>query len=126
MALDFSLVLNAVLLVLPWNPLLDTLDATLRVIDGDSLIFAGLRAKIGIFMDTPLEVTPHGSTGRADYFGTFVNRCARMMVGAQGGQVIGPAEVMQTAVQAWTFLGGTDLEQEVQLQPLSGFLVLFQ
>lgn len=68
------------LLVLPWDKQLSEIVATRRVLTDDGvLIFSGLRAKIGIFMDTPLAVTPHGSTGRADYFGTFVNRCARMM-----------------------------------------------
>lgn len=89
------------LLLLPWHPRLRDLDAARRVQHDGRVVFDGLRAKIGIFLDTPLEVTPHGSTGRADYFGTFVNRCARMMAGAQGGQVLGSAEVMESVVEAW-------------------------
>lgn len=34
------------------------------------------------------QVTPHSTTGRADYFGQLVNRAARFChVAAQGGQV---------------------------------------
>ena len=89
------------LLSCPWSFALDTIKSTqLESVDG-RIMFRGLRAKVGLFLDYPLEVTPHGSTGRADYFGTFVNRCARMMIGAQGGQILGPEDAIADAVQDW-------------------------
>jgi exonuclease 3'-5' domain-containing protein 2 len=39
--------------------------------------FRGLRAKVGIYSGVPLSVVPHATTGRADVFGTVVNRAAR-------------------------------------------------
>ena len=47
----------------------------------------GLRAKVGVYTGAPMSVVPHTTTGRADYFGAIVNRAARLMAGAQGGQV---------------------------------------
>ncbi len=48
-----------------------------------------MRPKIGIYDGVPLSVVPHATTGRADYFGAVVNRAARLMAVAQGGQVGG-------------------------------------
>lgn len=59
------------------------------------LLWRGLRAKCGIFEGLPTSIEPHKSTGRADYFGLLVNRAARFMGCAFGGQVIAETEALK-------------------------------
>merc|ERR1711924_569841 len=55
---------------------------------GLTLVWRGLRAKCGVYEDVPTSVEPHKTTGRADYFGPLVNRAARLMGAACGGEVL--------------------------------------
>ena len=55
------------------------------------LLTRGLPAKISVFQGDMAKVCPHTVTGRADYFGSTVNRSARLLAGAQAGQVIPPS-----------------------------------
>jgi len=48
----------------------------------------GLRVGIGALSGAYTSRVPHVSTGRADYFGTVVNRAARIAAAAHGGQVL--------------------------------------
>lgn len=59
------------------------------------VLWRGLRACMGVFQDVPVAVCPHRSTGRADYFGTFVNRAARLMGASMGGEVLLPMELAE-------------------------------
>ena len=50
----------------------------------------------------PLEkVCPHSSTGRADYFGSTVNRAARLLLAAKPGQILAEAPVMDSVLKQW-------------------------
>jgi len=51
------------------------------------VIFRGMRACVGVYQGLVDRVAPHSKTGRADYFGLPVNRAARLMAAAHGGQV---------------------------------------
>lgn len=54
-----------------------------------SLIFRGLRARMGLYEGRPTRIRPHTSTGRADYHGVIVNRAARIAyAAASGGQIL--------------------------------------
>jgi len=55
----------------------------------------GLRVAIGLLAGAYTSRKPHVSTGRADYFGTIVNRAARIAAAANAGQVLigGEAEI---------------------------------
>ena len=44
--------------------------------------------QIGIFPGHMAKICPHTSTGRADYFGPAVNRAARLLCAAKGGQIL--------------------------------------
>lgn len=48
----------------------------------------GLRVSIGALSGGYTSRRPHASTGRADYFGTIVNRTARIAAAAHPGQVL--------------------------------------
>lgn len=39
------------------------------------ILFQGPHVKMGVYRGRPTGVSPHVTTGRADYFGPFVNRC---------------------------------------------------
>lgn len=53
-------------------------------------------------MDGSLEkVCPHTSTGRADYFGSTVNRAARLLCAAKPGQILAEAPVMEAVLREW-------------------------
>ena len=47
---------------------------------GSQVLFLGPRVKMGIYEGRPNRICPHTTTGRADYFGPFVNRqvCNRL------------------------------------------------
>lgn len=70
---------------------------TIEIADANApqVLWCGLRACMGIFQGTPVAVCPHRSTGRADYFGTFVNRAARLMGASMGGEVLLPMELAE-------------------------------
>ena len=40
----------------------------------NQVLFLGPRVKMGIYEGRPNRICPHTTTGRADYFGPFVNR----------------------------------------------------
>ena len=42
----------------------------------NEVLFLGPRVKMGIYEGRPTRICPHTTTGRADYFGPFVNRQA--------------------------------------------------
>eukprot|EP00892_Ulva_mutabilis_P003470 jgi/Ulvmu1/1495/UM011_0225.1 len=100
-ALEWALCFNRALLSISWPKLLDDLEATALIVEGGQVLFRGFRAAIGICVDHPSSIVLHNSNGRADYFGVHVNRAARVLAGACGGQILGPTEHIQEAVDAW-------------------------
>ncbi|RHY30014.1 hypothetical protein DYB32_004688 [Aphanomyces invadans] len=46
------------------------------------------RISMGIETGVPVSVSPHKSSGRADYFGNIVNQTARIAKAAHGGQIM--------------------------------------
>ena len=63
----------------------------------------GPRVRMGIYEGVPTSVCPHSTSGRADYWGPFVNRAARFAnAAAQGGQIMVPAAVGRALVAALT------------------------
>ena len=47
------------------------------------------------------KVCPHFSTGRADYFGSTVNRAARLLCAAKPGQILAEVPVMNAVLKEW-------------------------
>ena len=43
---------------------------------GSQILWYGPRVRMGIYEGEPTRVVPHSTSGRADYFGPLVNRCA--------------------------------------------------
>jgi hypothetical protein len=46
------------------------------------------RIRMGIETGVPVSVSPHKTSGRADYFGNIVNQTARIAKAARGGQIL--------------------------------------
>ncbi|KDO33813.1 hypothetical protein SPRG_01692 [Saprolegnia parasitica CBS 223.65] len=46
------------------------------------------RISIGVETGVPVSVSPHKSSGRADYFGNIVNQTARIAKASRGGQIL--------------------------------------
>ena len=67
----------------------------------NSLLLRGLRSKVGIFHGPVDRVTPHGKSGRADFFGQTVNRAARLMAAACGGQIVVERSIVDSVVSEW-------------------------
>mmetsp|Transcript_22166 Transcript_22166/g.39860 ORF Transcript_22166/g.39860 Transcript_22166/m.39860 type:complete len:1016 (+) Transcript_22166:20-3067(+) len=80
----------------------------------------GLRVAIGALSGSYTSRRPHASTGRADYFGTIVNRTARIAAAAHGGQVLlgGEAPLLQIPAPVYAPEGGYPTASVVQ--PSSG------
>ena len=100
-ALEFALLLQYVLMEAAWDESLLELKSAGTVTDGSQLLFRGVRARCGIFKGTPSCVVPHRTTGRADVFGTIVNRAARFQSSAYGGQILVSDDVHRDAREAW-------------------------
>lgn len=117
-AVEWCLLLQESLMHVDWDPRLLEIKAACKVhfqdpwMDADhtsssinaleaadatapQVLWCGLRACMGLFQDVPVAVCPHRSTGRADYFGTFVNRAARLMGASMGGEVLLPMELAE-------------------------------
>ena len=70
------------MLDIPWDhdvmslsPCLPKTDPKLAPSHQNFMFFAGPRVRMGIYEGKPIRVVPHTTSGRADYFGPFVNRC---------------------------------------------------
>ncbi|DBA68431.1 TPA: hypothetical protein ACH3X2_013731 [Trebouxia sp. C0005] len=57
--------------------------------------------KVGLVHGKMQKICPHFSTGRADYFGSTVNRAARLLVAANAGQILVEAPVMEAVLKQW-------------------------
>ena len=77
------------------------MEATGIVKQDGSIVRRGVRAKVGVYADRPDDFVLHGGSGRADYFGTLVNRSARLLACASSGQIIGPREHIFEALEYW-------------------------
>lgn len=100
-ALEFALLLQYVLMEAAWDESLLQLKSAGTVTEGSQLLFRGVRARCGIFKGIPSCVVPHRTTGRADVFGTIVNRASRFQSAAYGGQILMSDEVHRDAQDAW-------------------------
>lgn len=81
------------------------------------LIFRGYRSRIGIYTGPIDRVTPHVKTGRADYFGQPVNRAARLMSAAHGGQIVCDRALMETVAEEWSRRYG--VKRDIEAEPIS-------
>jgi hypothetical protein len=88
-AVKYHLVLQQMLFYADWTPDMLRLPPMRPEWAADgSLLFQGPRLKTGIYQGPPRTVNTHSTTGRADYWGELVNRAARMMGAARGGQLL--------------------------------------
>ena len=55
----------------------------------------------GIVPGKMAKICPHTSTGRADYFGSAVNRAARLLCAAKAGQVLVEEHIMDSVITEW-------------------------
>ena len=62
--------------------------------------------QVGIVPGKMAKICPHSSTGRADYFGSAVNRAARLLCAAKAGQVLVEEHVMDSVITDWRGDGG--------------------
>ncbi|KAK9863985.1 hypothetical protein WJX84_001650 [Apatococcus fuscideae] len=90
-ALEWALTLQLALIKVTWPEDLLATDIGRLIKDPvtDSVLLAGVRAKCGIFH------------GRADYFGLAVNRAARFMSAAVGGQVLAERGLVEEVAAIW-------------------------
>lgn len=87
------------------------------------LIYRGFRSHVGIYSGPIDRVIPHVKTGRADYFGQPVNRAARLMSAARGGQIVCERRLMEQVAEEWSRRFGAERKLEpaaLQLSQLSG------
>ncbi|KAK9869016.1 hypothetical protein WJX84_000276 [Apatococcus fuscideae] len=106
-ALEWALTLQLALTKVAWPEELLATEIGRLVKDPStgSILFAGLRAKCSIFHGTMSKIVPHTTTGRADYFGLAVNRAARFMGAAVGGQVLAERGVVEEVASIWASSG---------------------
>lgn len=59
-----------------WDPqILQLPNCSVAMNDRDECVWNGPRVRMGICEGSPASVSPHTTSGRADYFGPVVNRC---------------------------------------------------
>jgi len=118
-ATAFAVMLQQELPHLPWPEELRTLSPAFS---------EGLKVAIGALSGGYTSRRPHTSTGRADYFGTIVNRTARIAAAAHGGQVLLGGDLpaaLHDSVESDT---GMQLERlgAFQLKGIDGPMVLHE
>lgn len=101
-AIEWSLTLHKLLLSVEWPILLDSMEATGLVKQDGRIMRRGLRAKIGVYAAHPDAVMLHKGSARADYFGTFVNRGARVLACASSGQILVLQAHVREALEKWS------------------------
>ncbi|KAG1773049.1 nucleotide cyclase [Suillus occidentalis] len=94
-AVWWSITAQLQLLHVPWpQEILDCEEGKEVYDEQGNLIARGLSVRMGIHSGTPAcEVDP--ITRRMDYFGSMVNRCARLSASALGGQIMCSADVVR-------------------------------
>ncbi|CAG9462765.1 unnamed protein product [Pedinophyceae sp. YPF-701] len=103
-AVEWAMLANEVCILTQWpRELLQHPDcATTRDSQGRVLL-SGLSLRVGIYEGLPTQVIPHPKTGRADYFGPFINRAARLCYSAcNPGQIVVTKEVSSTIAAEWS------------------------
>ena len=58
--------------------------------------------QVGIVHGYMTKICSHTSTGRADYFGSVVNRAARLLCAASAGQTLVESHVMDDVLKQWS------------------------
>ncbi|KAK9864492.1 hypothetical protein WJX84_005112 [Apatococcus fuscideae] len=115
MAAEWAILFNMALLDLEWPDELLMCGPSKIVLDskGDVLL-AGISAAIGMVHGPMVTVCPHKSTGKADYFGSTVNRAARVWAAAQDGQVLlDEADALEVARQWASTTGGVSSKSKI-------------
>jgi len=92
-ALLFAATVHVQAMELDWDPdLLDTEEAgEMYIYDSkgnERLVYRGLQVSVGACEGRPNDCQPHSTTGRALYTGPVMNRAARVLQMAGGGQVL--------------------------------------
>lgn len=108
-ALLFAATVHVQAMDLDWDPdLLETEEAgEMYVYDSkgnERLVYRGLQVSVGVCEGKPNDCQPHSTTGRALYTGPVMNRAARVLQMAGGGQVL----------LTGSCLFGMDLEREIE------------
>ncbi|PNW77776.1 hypothetical protein CHLRE_10g451250v5 [Chlamydomonas reinhardtii] len=117
-AAELALALHCWLLDADWPTelLVDHAEGRVQLAEDGQPLLRGFRAKVGIFTGVPLSVVPHATTGRADYFGALVNRAARLMAGAKGGQTLLDKSAGLEVLKEWRHMAAAHLQQQQQHQ----------
>ncbi|GAX82245.1 hypothetical protein CEUSTIGMA_g9673.t1 [Chlamydomonas eustigma] len=110
-AIEWAVVLQLALLRVQWSQELLQTQAGSEVVSQDGLLlFRGLRACVGLFHGSVTRIIPHRATGRADYFGQPVNRAARFLAAASGGQILTEREIADVVAAKWVLNEGAMME----------------
>ncbi|KAK9867684.1 hypothetical protein WJX84_002659 [Apatococcus fuscideae] len=93
----FCILLQEILIDFPWDlQILKLPGCQPQFGPANELLQAGPGVSIGLYQGLPSRVEPHRTSGRADYFGPFVNRCARLCHAvSQSGQVVTDANTAE-------------------------------
>ncbi|GAX75845.1 hypothetical protein CEUSTIGMA_g3288.t1 [Chlamydomonas eustigma] len=103
-AVEWCLMVQELVMEVPWASEVLSLPDSSEIRDavGGDTLWYGPRVKMGVYEGMPAKVTPHSTTGRADYFGPLVNRAARFChAAAQGGQVIVSRDLIESMIEQW-------------------------
>ncbi|KAK9842884.1 hypothetical protein WJX74_003872 [Apatococcus lobatus] len=93
-AVSWAMLLNLALLEVDWDEDMLANLSLKEVKDAHGrTVLKGMSAAVGIFNGPITKICPHSTTGRADYFGTTVNRASRFLCAAQPGQVLVQTEL---------------------------------
>jgi PAS domain S-box-containing protein len=87
-AVQCALACQKALVRLHWDSQLLQHSAACKKVVGGSVAFRGLRVQIGLCTGPVVERKPCRRTGRAEYFGSVLNKAARLAAVTHGGQVL--------------------------------------